>query len=281
MQIAKRISAERYYMLRAQTSRYCKRCSQAFYTPAARCMPADRLKRLFTELGRKEAALYLFAQALSRVTGGRLRLLRYHLVAQPVIAHADIRPSAQSTIREVHARDPLCTSFPRPKRVIAQRFADGATCLAAEHKGRFAGFIWLARDAYNEDEVRCRYELADPQTCVWDYDVYVEPDFRIGRTFSRLWHAANVHLAAQGVRWSLSRISAFNPTSQAAHKRLGIQYLGSASFLVAGSLQIALLDRRPFLHASLNATNAPVLRLPAPDSGAPTSTAHSADAPRS
>lgn len=228
-------------------------------------LPA-RLQRIFDELGIRDGLYYLVAKALSTVSCGTITLIRYHFVAQPVpdAATPSGRASAKSTIRLITAGDPVAEAFPRPVEVIKGRFANGNTCFVAETNGRFAGFLWLAHDAYEEDEVRCRYVLGDPARCVWDYDVYVEPDFRIGRTFSRLWESANAHLAAQGVRWSLSRISAFNPGSLAAHRRLGIQKIATGSFLKWGSLQLSVLDRAPHIHISLTARR-PVLKLMPPE----------------
>jgi hypothetical protein len=228
-------------------------------------MHLDRLKNVYRELGMVEGTLYLATNVLRRVSAGRAYIIRYHLVAQPVPQGSStlVNASAKSVIRHVTKDDPIVATFPRPPAVIAKRFADGATCLVAEVGGRFAGFLWLAHKAYEEDEVRCRYELVPAEQCAWDYDVYVEPDFRIGRTFSRLWTAANTHLAEQGVRWSLSRISAFNPTSLAAHKRLGIRRIDSATFIVLGRWQISLLGQPPFLHVS-GSSRRPILQLRPP-----------------
>ena len=44
-----------------------------------------------------------------------------------------------------------------------------------------------------------------------------------------LWGKANQHLRNEGVEWSFSRISAFNPGSLHAHSKLGIRILFSAS----------------------------------------------------
>ena len=230
-------------------------------------MSLVQIRKLIAELGRREAALYILARLLDSASRGRIRLVRYQFVAQPVPAspQSTSRPSTTSRIRSIDADDPIVPAFPRPPAVIAQRFADGANCFVAESRERFAGFIWLKRDAYEEDEIRCRYEFVPPGRCAWDYDVYVEPEFRIGRTFSRLWETANAHLAADGVRWSLSRISAFNPGSLAAHRRLGIRPLCAATFLVAGPIQLSFLPQPPYLHLGTGPQSRPVLRLSAPD----------------
>ena len=174
------------------------------------------------------------------------------------------RPTERNPVREAKVNDPIVARFPRPRQVIAKRFADGTTCLVAEAKERFAGFLWLAHGGYDEDEVRCRYEFASPEQSVWDFDVYVEPEFRIGRTFSRLWDEANRRLAAQGVRWSYSRISAFNPHSLSVHGRMGARKLFSATFLCIGQVQITLAGNAPYLHFGLSNTSRPQLILSPP-----------------
>ena len=222
---------------------------------------SDRLAGLGWGIG----TLYLAARLLHSATRGYVRIFRYHLVAQP-IPHAAVgqRSSAKTIVRIADRSDPIVGRMPRPVRVIERRFRAGATCFVAESAGRLCGFLWIAHRAYDEDEVRCRFELAQPKECVWDFDVHVEPEFRLGRTFARLWDAANHHLDQQGIRWTLSRISAFNPASLSAHGRLGVRILHSATFLRAGRLQIAVLSLPPFLHVSVSERYRPTLRLSPP-----------------
>lgn len=234
-------------------------------------MALQRIKRNFAELGPKDGLLYLTSRCLEALSRGRARIIRYYFVAQPVPAAGarSVRANPRHPVTPTAPGDPVVAAFPRPQTVIANRFHNGDLCLTAHADGRFAGFLWLARNAYDEDEVRCRYELAVPAQSAWDYDVYVEPDFRIGRTFMRLWDAANQHLAADGVRWSFSRISAFNPVSMQAHGRLGIRRLVTATFLCLGPLQIAVTNTRPRLHLSWSASHRPTLRLHPPQDDAP------------
>jgi hypothetical protein len=225
-----------------------------------------RIVENIRQLGWTNGLLYLAARALEQLSAGHVRIIRYYLVAQPIPALAEptCRPSSRTPITFVEATDPLTQAFPRPPHVIARRFRDGNHCLVARSGDRFTGFLWLARDGYDEDEVRCRYELVRPAECVWDYDVYVEPDFRIGRTFARLWDTANRHLADTGVRWSFSRISAFNLASLQAHCRLGLQRLFSATFICLGNVQLALIGAAPYIHLSLSSQSRPALQLRPP-----------------
>lgn len=227
-------------------------------------MPFQRIRNTYDQLGALDGSLYYLSLLLNRGSLGHARLVRYYLVAQPIHGAAACRPSAKNPIVELTPDDPLIPRFPRPQEVIARRMRDKAQCFVARSGDEFTGFLWLAYGAYDEDEVRCRYELADSDACVWDYDVHVEPKHRIGRTFARLWDAANAHLSARGIRWSMSRISAFNPTSLAAHGRLGIDRLCSATFLCIGPLQLSFISAAPWFHVSLSADSRPILSLAAP-----------------
>ena len=193
--------------------------------------------------GRSVAALYVLHRVLQRLSGGRAAIVPYVLVAQPVgnPALADIKADPGTVVRRIGPHDPVIASFPRPTAVNAQRFAGGSECYVAWVKGQFAGHIWIARQRFVEDEVRCVYELAEPATGVWDYDVYIEPRLRLGRTMGRLWRAVDDDLAAQGVRWSFSRINRFNAASMRAHQRLGAAELGRVVFVVAGPMQLRLV----------------------------------------
>lgn len=221
------------------------------------------IKRTFRELGRLDALLYYFSEIIFRISAGRARLVRYRLVAQPVAVASFIsRVDPNTEIRRILPGNPLIRSFPRAPEIIAMRFARGDVCLAATVKGKFAGFLWLAFGAYDEDEVRCRYELMG-EALSWDYDIHVEPEFRMGRCFIRLWDAANALLQDRKIHWSISRISAFNPASLNSHARLGTRLLGEVSFVVAGPLQLSFTGRfMPYFSANDRST--PLLRLSAP-----------------
>jgi hypothetical protein len=209
--------------------------------------------------------LYMIGTALSRGSGGRVRLLRYRFVAQPVTRpHEHPSPGTSVVVRQIAQDDAMVAQFPRPASVIAERFRMGANCFVAERQGRFLGFLWLKQERYLEDEVRCLYVLEPMSNAVWDFDVHVEPAFRLGRTFVRLWDYANAWMHEHGYAWTISRISAFNHNSLAAHGRFGIVPLGTATFLRFGRLQLALLDQAPFVHAGWRDDQAPTLHLRPP-----------------
>lgn len=211
--------------------------------------------------------LFIAHRLLSAVSGGNARIVPYALVAQPIGtgAYAAVRDDPLTVIHEADAHDPLANALPRPEAVNTQRWANGAACHVAVVRGSFAGTIWIQRGAYDEDEVRCRYVLAQPQTCVWDFDVYVEPRYRFGRTMARLWKAVDGHLTKQGVRWSFSRISLFNAESMQAHARLGAITTGHAIFLVVGRVELACMTQSPWLSVSWGKRSVPSMALRPPE----------------
>lgn len=210
-----------------------------------------------------DEVLYAVNRLMRYASGDRWRIVKYFLVAQPIPPDAGAPSRSPETIRVSLAgpQHPMVGVFPRPPEVIQQRFAHGATCLVAVAKDRFMGFLWLAWKEYHEDEIRCVYRFTDPSRSVWDFDVHVEPQYRMGRTFMRLWQAANRHLAQHSVEWSFSRISAFNRGSLAAHARLGARKLHSALFFCFGDVQLSFFTLQPFFHFSTSSQSTPVICL--------------------
>lgn len=212
---------------------------------------------------------YMAHRLLQKLSGDRAALVPYLLVAQPLngagAAASAAGRSAQTVVEVAEANHPARSAFPRPPSVIDKRFADGAQCHVALVKGEFAGYIWISRGRHVEDEVRCTWVLAEPLTCVWDHDVYVEPRYRLGRTMARLWQSVDESLHREGVRWTFSRISRFNSASIRSHQRLGARPVGTACFLRIGRLQLMLSPR---WHLSLGGAG-PDLTLTRPASTRP------------
>ena len=225
---------------------------------------ANRLRRTAAQLGWFNTLCYGLDRLLSRL-GWRLR--KYYFVAQPTAQAPPARPQrkpvlpergATFTVRLASAGREVPLTHPRPRAVISQRFAQGAQTLQAWHGGKLAGFLWFLPHAYQEDEVRVRYRLASAES-LWDFDVYVAPDYRLGPLFRRLWSEAHVMMRSQGVRWTCSRISAYNPASRGAHARLGAVTLGSAVFLSCGDWQWTFATQAPYFHLSRNPAAFPEL----------------------
>lgn len=229
------------------------------------CKVRTKLRKLVNELGYLDGFLYLCSNTLRSICEREL-IFKYYLVIQPV-KQQNLLPERRSknyTVREILSADAVLDAFPRPTGVLRKRFRSGATCFAVFHKGELEGFMWLNRKQYNEDEVKCLYRLHPETGMVWDYDVYIFPKNRLSFAFPKLWQDVNHYLFENGYRWTASRISAFNPESIRAHKRLGGEITGSALFLLAGGLQVMLSTFYPYIHVSLRGTGVPAIDVHAP-----------------
>jgi GNAT superfamily N-acetyltransferase len=220
---------------------------------------SKRLRLTLAQLGWLNTGLYLLARLLQRASGGRWALFSYLFVAQ-YVSDTPLSPmrGADIEIRSPDAGMPLPDDYPRPAKVVRGRYAQGACTLTAWRNERLAGFLWLVADAYQEDEVRVCYQLTTPRAS-WDFDVWVRPEERLGWVFRRLWEAARQHLRGHGVRWTCSRISAFNPGSLRAHAHIGVVRLGQATFLRCGQWQWMISSLRPYVHLSRHSASFPQL----------------------
>lgn len=218
-----------------------------------------RLRHTFAQLGWLNATLYLLGRAMVKASDGRWTLHRYHFVAQ-YIGDTPLTPERGLDIDILRPSpdDAIPAGYPRPATVVRDRYAQGAHSLTAWRNGHLAGFLWLIADAYQEDEVRARYHLASSRSS-WDFDVWVRPDERLGWVFRRLWEAARRHLRRHGVRWTCSRISAFNSASLRAHAQIGTVRLGGAVFLCCGGWQWMIASLAPYIHLSRNPASYPQL----------------------
>jgi hypothetical protein len=235
--------------------------------PPAMNRVLSSIRESLASLGWANGSLDIFARALDKATRGRCRLFKYYFVAQPVPVPPAMAPARESKTRvyRASAAEGIIAKFPRPPEVIAKRFADGAVCYVAERAGKLVGFIWIQRENYWEDEVRCQYVLQPAAQLAWDFDAYVAPEFRMSRAFAQLWEAANRFLGDHGCQWTVSRISAFNAASLASHRRLGIVHLHTGVFLAAGPMQVAVFTCSPYLHVAVTSTGVPRLVFAPPE----------------
>jgi hypothetical protein len=225
-----------------------------------------KLRALIRELGWTNAALYAL-DLLALAATGRRFLIRYHIVAQPITDRPAIATRSRGgsvEVRELGPVDPALADLPLTPEVVRSRFAQNSVCFAAFRNARIVGCLWLCLGAYLEDEVRARFEPAPRDRAVWDYDVYVRPEHRLGVVFIRLWEVASDYLRHRGYRWSVSRISAFNPRSLASHLRLGAIPCGSLTVLCAKRVQLSFSTYAPRVHLSLGPRSMPHYRIAAP-----------------
>lgn len=207
-----------------------------------------RFQNLVRELGAGATILYLSDRCLRRLNKG-FGFYFYHFFAQPLADQPRLplhRGKAYS-FRLLLTPEPLLERLGRPSAVIDGRFEQGAQCLSAIKNDVLVGCIWFVRDAYQEDEVNAIYALPPGVHCVWDFDVFVAESERLGFLFAKQWDTFDALLEPQGVRYTVSRINAFNQRSIDSHRRLGAKKCGWALFLRMGPMQWMISDRRPFL----------------------------------
>ncbi|OBV37778.1 hypothetical protein [Janthinobacterium psychrotolerans] len=221
-----------------------------------------RIAATVRQLGWIDGAWHMAARLLQAVTKGRCALHRYQFVAQPVAPGSLCHGRGKAiAITPCLAAESLPPGPARPYAVLQERYRQGAQCLVArirpanDQDQAMAGWLWMLRGACQEDEVRARYVLAPELS--WDLDVWVHPQQRGALVFARLWEEANAVLHAQGVRWSCSRISRFNPGSLTAHARLGAVNMGRATFVRCGRWQWMLASLPPYLHLSRHPASFP------------------------
>lgn len=212
--------------------------------------------------GPLHAALYLLTRAIRKLVP-RVSVRYYWLVVQPVSASPRLQRRTSSRgvkVRAVTQPEYQVEWFPRSERVVSSRFAQGAICFVAfSGSGEVAGCIWIVPGPYDEDEVRCRFVPCPEGRAAWDFDVYIHPRYRLGRTFLYLWDAANDWMREKGIRWSASRIDGFNSESLKSHWAMGARRVGRAYFVCIGNRylstgdngwQLAFLPRFPWIHCS-------------------------------
>lgn len=214
---------------------------------------------------RVDSICFAAARVLPYVSFGKGRVVRYRLYAMAVSSWPVPRSRKRPGIvcRRMEANSPELDEFPRPASVCDRRFRDGAVCYAAFMHERPAGFIWFVPGLYEEDECYCQFLPLPRERAAWDFDVYVFPEFRHTRAFVALWNAAAEHMRRNGIDWTMSRISAFNPGSISAHRRLGAREVGSASFILIGRVQLMVTNLRPRLRLSIGRWRMPCVEVPA------------------
>lgn len=211
----------------------------------------QRLISPFREFGPLAGGVYVGDRLLQRLSP-HLRLYLYELMVQP-IGDAPLLPERLARafeFREIREGDPEIDLMPARPEIKASRFAQKATCLGAYLKGRLVGYVWFCFRAYEEDEVRCTFVLAPADASVFDFDLYVMPEHRMGLGFVALWHGTSAYLRARGVRMSFSRLTRTNVGSRRAHAHLDWKRVGQALFLKAWRVELVLATLFPFAHLS-------------------------------
>lgn len=221
-----------------------------------------RLLSPFQEFGFFAGLIYAIDRILQRLSPN-LRLYFYELLAQP-IPDEPLLPSSLSRaleMRQIGVGAPEIALMPARPDIKESRFKQNAICLGAFQKGRFIGHIWFCFDAYDEDEVRCTFVLPQGNQAVFDFDLFLFPEYRMGLGFVGIWNGANEFLRSRGIKCSFSRLTRFNLASRRAHMQLGARRVGRVFVLRAWQLEFMLATVPPYVHLSLGKQNRVRLKL--------------------
>jgi len=221
-----------------------------------------RLLSPFQEFGVFAGTIYCIDRVLQRLSP-HLRLQFYELLEQPIPEEPLLPPRLAGSLelREIQAGSPELARMPARPDIKASRFRQNAICLAAYQKEQLVGHIWFCFRTYREDEVRCTFLLPDEQHSVFDFDLYLFPEHRMGIGFVAIWNAANEFLRARGVRCSYSRLTRFNLPSRRAHLRLGARCIGRMFVLQMGKVECTLATLPPYVHVSFSERDRTHLKL--------------------
>lgn len=184
-------------------------------------------------------------------------LFCYELMVQPINDKNLLpeRMKKQFEFREIKQDDPCLSVMPRPPEIIEFRFKQDAICLGLFKNDKLIGYIWFCFGKYVEDEVRCIYILKPEKASVFDFDLYIFPEHRLGLGFSVIWDEANKFLRTQGIHQTFSRLTLSNIASKRAHNHFGWKLCCRALCLKAWDTQIMLTSVSPYIGFSRRKTD--------------------------
>lgn len=217
---------------------------------------SSRIARLlspFREFGLGAGVLYGIDRVLQRVSP-RLGLNVYEIMVQPITGQALLPAGLAKNLefREILEGDPEIALMPARREIKEARFRQNAQCLGAYRKGLLIGYLWFCFNSYEEDEVRCTFILPRGRESVFDFDLYVMPESRMGIGFTAVWHGANRYLWERGVRHTFSRLTRFNSASRRSHAHLGWKRVGSALFLKLWAVEFMCSTVSPYIGVTAN-----------------------------
>ncbi len=218
---------------------------------------SGRVRAVLREYGVRVALGFAVHRLLGRASGGSCGLFWYQFYRQPVGDQLLVKEDPGLNFLWLDHHEAILEEIPRPVANLRARFEQDVKSLVVLKRGELIACAWFGFGRFWEDEVRCIYRM--PAAAVWDFDVYVVPRYRLGRTFARTWQAANTLLVKAGITHSFSRISAYNRHSVLSHQRLGAAQVGTALFLRLGALQLMCGNIAPYVSFTISVDRAPEL----------------------
>ena len=210
--------------------------------------------------------IYYIDRAFSRLRLP-LRLKQYYIFAQPVPSERLLRSRRGRSVyvERLDTADPRLEALPVAADTLDLRGQAGnIVCFAAFKDGRVIGCHWLALDHHDDEEVGARFCGQGSARFVWDFDLYVVPEERIGYAFARIWDEAFAFLRELGIAWSLSYVSPVNQRSHKSHESLGSVRVASLLRITLGRAELIVSTIRPYLGLALPPRTRVTIPLPVP-----------------
>lgn len=213
-------------------------------------------------MGLPTSLLYALSKLISKINS-KSALHYYLFVRQRTSSKPRLPPhrGKNFNFQLLNEYAPILDALPRPLEVIHNRFKQGYVCITATKDNQFVGCVWLSLHSYIEDEVRAIFSPQPNDKVAWDFDVFIDPEFRATYLFPKLWDEADTHLKSLGFQATTSRISGFNIQSVNSHKKLGAETIARAIYIKTGNLQLSLCTLFPYVHLSGSEKNIPEYKL--------------------
>src|SRR4051812_31722043 len=214
------------------------------------------------EFGFLGGTLYL-ADRIVQKFSPELRVFFYEMLIQPIPEKPLLSGKLAQTfqIREIRRGDPEVEMMPARPDIKELRFAQNAICLGAFKNDKLVGYVWLCFNRYEEDEVRCTFVLPAHGHGVFDFDIYIFPEYRLTLGFVGVWNGANQYLRSKGITNSFSRLTRTNVASRRAHKHLGASRISRVVILKLWAVELLFTSTAPYFHISLTRGNRARMKL--------------------
>ena len=197
------------------------------------------------ELGALSGSVYVLSRALRTISPAS-GIFFYDWTVQPITGNRILpeKRASRYTHKIITGYDPLFKAMPILEELIEHRLRQQVECIALFKDEALVGFIWFAFGSYIEDEVRINFLLEPQDQSVFDFNLYIFPEHRLGYAFAAIWDVANRYLYGRGVRYTYSRITHIKRNSLASHNRLGASIIGWSITLKIARFELTI-TRKP------------------------------------
>ncbi len=229
----------------------------------------DKIKSLVADIGITPAAVYSINRLFNLLTRGGMKIELYYFITQPVLNKRLIPERLRGSIdvRSVQAIDLKELEIPLTVELLENRNKKGIICLGIYENDSLMGYHCFSFGTHDDELYRARFDVGPTGEAVWDFDIFILPEYRGGLGFAILWDGVFEYLRDRKINWLTSYIAATNKASLRSHLRMGSFALGKVIFIQVWMLQIVFSTRFPRFHASFTDLRKPIFYLAPPSTG--------------